>query len=217
MIRFENVAIERGGKLLLEDISFHIEAGEKVGVKGPSGSGKSTLLLALLGAFPLSRGRIFFREKPVTPKTIREVRSAMAYIGQEPVLGAEGVREAILLPFDFKANHDLMPTEGRLREALSRVGLSPEILDSRCAVVSGGEKQRIAIARALLLARKVFLADEVTSALDPRSREAILEIFSDPAFTVFSVAHDAEWLCRCHRILAIEGGRIAEPASGKGR
>ena len=210
MIRFEDVSIRRGNKILLENISFHIRRGEKLALMGPSGSGKSTLLLALLGTLPLSTGQIFFQGKEVNSFTIKEVRHSLAYIGQEPILGAESVREAIMLPFSFQINQSRKPTVSRVEDVLCRVGLEPEILNSRCSVVSGGEKQRLVIARALLLEKQMFLVDEVTSALDEKSRQVVLDIFSAAELTVFSVAHDPKWLARCDRLLEVHQGKVIE-------
>ena len=151
-----------------------------------------------------------FDGQPVQPETVRAVRRAVAFIGQEPALGAETARDALLLPFTFRANRDRKPSAEALLSALDRVRLSADILPKRCAVVSGGEKQRLAVARALLLDKTVFLADEVTSALDPESRQAVLHIFADPSFTVLSVTHDPDWLRLCNRRFAIQDSSVIE-------
>ncbi|MDY6905705.1 MAG: ATP-binding cassette domain-containing protein [Thermodesulfobacteriota bacterium] len=210
MIRFENVRIARNHVHILQEVSFHIRSGEKIGFTGPSGSGKSTLLLALLGVFPVSDGRILFNGKVVSPATIREVRRSIAYIAQEPVLGAETVRDAILLPFTFRSNRSQKPDNGHLENLLAKVRLTGDILDRRVTNVSGGEKQRIAVARALLLGKRVFLCDEITSALDPESRDVVLDIFANPDFTMVSVSHDEKWLAACHRRLTVADGTVKE-------
>jgi putative ABC transport system ATP-binding protein len=200
MIRFEEVSIARGGSELLTGLSFEIHPREKVALSGPSGSGKTSILMALVGAYPVAEGTVFFDDKPVTPATVPAVRQALAFIAQEPVLGADTVRDALLLPFTFRAHRDSEPSDSAVEEALSQVRLSAGILDKRCTVVSGGEKQRVAVARALLLGKRVFLADEVTSALDAESKEAVMEVLSQPEFTVLATptgrrAATASWSC----------------------
>ncbi|MBE0437797.1 MAG: ATP-binding cassette domain-containing protein, partial [Methylomicrobium sp.] len=96
----------------------------------------------------------------------------------------------------------------RLSEVLNRLHLTVDILKRKCSRISGGEKQRIALARGLLLDKSLYLLDEITSALDAESKQAVFDVFSDPQLTVLSVAHDTEWLARCDRILELEAGRL---------
>lgn len=208
IIGFDHVTIAVRTKTILTDICFELRVGDKVVLHGPSGSGKSTLLKALLGLYPPSVGRILFDGRPLDRAVVREIRESAAYIGQEPVLGAETVREALLLPFRFKAHRGHEPGETSLRESLARLRLPVEILDRACQQVSGGEKQRIALARALLLRKSLYLLDEVTSALDAGSKAAVFEVFRDPGLTVLSVAHDPDWIAFCDVACRMDAGRL---------
>lgn len=210
MIHFEKVGISRNQVSILRNVSFDIRQGEKAGLLGPSGGGKSTLLLALLGVLPVTEGQIVFSNKVVTATSIRDIRKSVAYIAQEPVLGADTIRAAMMLPFGFRANRGQKPEAAGLREVLTRVGLTWNILDRRVIDVSGGEKQRVAVARALLIGKRVFLCDEITSALDPESRDIVLDIFRNPDFTMLSVSHDEKWLAACDRRLTVAGGTVTE-------
>lgn len=125
-------------------------------------------------------------------------------------MGAESVREALLLPFQFKSHRDHKPAEARLREVLERLRLPEDILSRNSNRISGGEKQRIALARGLLLGKRLYLLDEVTSALDEESKRAVFDVFSDPSLTVLSVAHDPEWLERCDIVFELDAGRLTE-------
>jgi putative ABC transport system ATP-binding protein len=208
MVRFEGVEVSYGGKAILQDVSFDIGAGEKVVFYGKSGSGKTTILTTILGAHIPSRGKLYFDGTVVSAKNIIDVRRAVSYIGQEPVLGAERIIDAILLPYSFKVHRETVPSEERITELLLRLHLSREILSKEAAVVSGGEKQRVAIVRELLQNKKLFLVDELTSALDKESKGAVLDLFQNSGYTLISVSHDPDWYEICTRFMKVEGGKI---------
>jgi len=208
LIRFDHVTITVRNKTLLSNLSFILNAGEKAVFRGRSGSGKSTVLKSLLGLYPLTEGAIFFQEQPLDPVTVRVIRTSAAYIGQEPILGGDTVREALLLPFCFKAHRGRQPAESQLIEILNTLHLPADILNQPCNRVSGGEKQRIALARGMLLGKRLYLLDEVTSALDAQSKQAVFEVLVDPGLTVLSVAHDADWIARCGVVFELDNGRL---------
>jgi putative ABC transport system ATP-binding protein len=208
MIRLENITLKSGNQTILENISLHLQAGEKVALKGPSGCGKSSLLKIVAGAIKPHSGTVRFNGDALSAETIPKIRSALAFIGQEPVCGAETVRETLLLPFQFKAHAQNRPHENTVLETLSRLHLPAGILTKKCARISGGEKQRVAIARAFLLGKTIFIADEITSALDPVSKAAVLDQLFRPEFTIISASHDPDWLSACTRTLEMNNGKI---------
>jgi UDP-glucose/iron transport system ATP-binding protein len=216
MIIFDNVTIRAGGKRILDGVSFRVRAGEKVVFCGESGSGKSTILLTLLGACVPSEGRVVYHDEPISSETIQRVRRDTAYVPQEPVLGAERVREAIWLPYTYKAHCEAAPSEEDVHKLLTSFRLKADILDQECASLSGGEKQRLAIVRAILLNKTVFVADEVTSALDPESRKMVVDYLLGSPHTVVSVSHDPDWIAGCGRCFDVAAGRVREEACDGG-
>ena len=210
MIRLENVTVEHRGKTILDHVNMQVHEGEKVAVVGPSGAGKSSLLLTVAGAQCPTSGRVIFDGEAMSPGNVDRIRRAIAFVGQEPVLGQGTVAEAILMPFSFRNNSGNRPSDQTVHDVLRRLRLDPGILTKPAAVISGGEKQRVAVARALLLDKRVFLMDEVTSALDDDSKVAVLDLLARSSFTVVSVSHDADWIRRCERTITMDTGRIVE-------
>jgi len=213
MVAFENIVLRVQRQTLLDGAGLHVGEGEKAVVRGPSGCGKSSLLKCAVGVLPLAAGRVRIGGETLDARTVAQIRARVAYIGQEPVLGAPTVREALLLPFTFSAHRTHRPDEGVIAGLLERVHLPPGILGKPCNLVSGGEKQRIAICRALLLGKTLFLADEATSALDPASRAAVMAELFRPGITLLSVSHDPGWIGACDRVFGIAGQRIVEEAA----
>jgi putative ABC transport system ATP-binding protein len=213
MILFEKLTIQIHRQPLLKAVDLHIRAGEKAVLRGASGSGKSTLLKSAVGAIPIQGGRIRIDGMNLSADTVADIRARTAFIGQEPVLGAERVQDALLLPFHFKAHRHNRPDERKIHDLLERLHLSTDVLDKPCSRISGGEKQRIAISRALLLGKTIFLADEITSALDPESRAAVMEELFRPEITLLSVSHDPQWIARGNRVIDIADHKLKEGAA----
>jgi putative ABC transport system ATP-binding protein len=210
MIEFRDIILKVHQQTLLNQVCLHVKAGDKLVVRGPSGCGKSSLLKCAVGAFPLTSGSIHISDSTLSEKTVREIRSCIAFIGQEPVLGAENVRDALLLPFSYKAHRHTKPADTLIFQTLENLKLDAAILGQPTKRISGGEKQRIAIARALLLNKTIFFADEITSALDPESKQAVMDELFRPEITLLSVSHDPDWVRACNRIVEINEQQLME-------
>ncbi len=208
MIKFCNVDIVRGNKSILENVSFTVSKGEKCVITGSSGCGKTSLLLAVMGFCSIPKGILKINGTELTIQTLNIVRSQIAYISQEPVLGSGNVLEAIMLPFGFKANKNIKPEISKIKETLGKFGLSNDILNKRCVDVSGGEKQRIVIARAFLMNKSIFMADEVTTGLDTGNASIVRDFLGLPDLTVLSVSHDPFWIEKQQSVYKIENGKL---------
>ncbi len=132
------------------------------------------------------------------------LRRQIGYVPQESDLGAATAREFIQRPFQYRANQDLVWNEERLQSLCRAFHLDPDLLAQSSKKLSGGEKQRIALISALLLDRKLYLLDEITSALDQESRAAVAEYFSgEDSLSAVIVAHDPMLQAVCGRTYAL--------------
>jgi ABC-type multidrug transport system fused ATPase/permease subunit len=160
---------------VLKGVSVAVERGGALVLVGPSGSGKSTLLRCLNRLVEPTGGRVRFDGQDVRSLDPRELRRRAALVMQTPVLFEGSVRDNLRLrpagtPGDF--------SEAGLASAAAEVGLDKRLLDRDAATLSGGEKQRVTIARALLRDPQALLLDEPTSALDPPNAALVMETIS---------------------------------------
>jgi len=160
---------------ILNDVSFTVGRGRALTLVGPSGSGKSTLLRCLNRLVEPTSGTVRFNGRDTRSFDPRELRCRIALVMQTPVLFEGAVRENLRVrPTDAPGDF----SEDRLRATLAEVGLEPDLLDRDAAMLSGGEKQRVTIARALLRDPQALLLDEPTSALDPPNALLVVETVS---------------------------------------
>jgi putative ABC transport system ATP-binding protein len=208
ILELQDLTVELSGRTILKGIDLRLEAGEKVVLRGPSGSGKSSLLKAILGVLPVASGRILYNDAEVGPDNIRAFRRHVAYVAQEPVLGGETARDALLLPFTFRHRRHTEPSSRQIDHVLGQLGLSDSLLKQAATSLSGGEKQRLALARALLLDVRLFLLDEITSALDPESQVRIVSTLTSGELTVLAVTHGGAFDRNFGRFLDLQEGRL---------
>lgn len=210
LIEFQNVTVKEQQNTILKNVTFSVSKGDKVVIYGKSGSGKTTILTTLLGGHKPLEGVVKYNGIILNRESIHKIRTSIAFIGQEPILGEGTVENVLLFPFNFRANYPNKPDKNALIESLEKAGLSQSLLNSNVSGISGGEKQRIAIARALLLNKNVFCIDEATSALDSQSAELIVSVFQNKEFTVLSVSHDPRWFNIASRFIKIDNGQIID-------
>lgn len=186
---------QRPATPVLRDICFEVERGGVLTLVGPSGSGKSTLLRCLNRLSEPSSGTIRLGGEDICRLDPRQLRRRAAMVMQTPVLFEGTVRDNLRLrPADMACDLG----EPRLAAALDEVGLATTLLDRDAAELSGGEKQRVTIARALLGDPEVLLLDEPTSALDPPNAARVVEVITNlrahRGLTVVAVTHQPEFV-----------------------
>ena len=188
MIKFENIYVKKKDKVVLNHISGQISEGDRILITGPSGSGKTTLLKTLLFFDYPESASIQYRNDIVNKKNIREYREAFAYIGQNPP--AYNGSTGSLLKFMVR---DLMDKDKKFKNLMEYYHLNHELLKSPFLSLSNGEKQRFNIIMALLMERKIYLLDEITSNLDPDNVQKTIDCFSNKSFTCLVISHQKDW------------------------
>ncbi len=213
-IAFENVSFAyRADRPVLSNISFQIAVGEVIGIIGPSGAGKSTLMQLLLQLRTPDEGRYLINGVPATQYALEDWHRQVSYVPQEPRLLHATVAENIRFfrPIDREAV-ERAARLARIHDDIMEWGDGYEtIVGPRADAVSGGQQQRICLARALAARPDVLVLDEPTSALDPSSEALIGEslIALKNELTLFIIAHRMSTLDMCDRVMVILDGRLA--------
>jgi len=221
-IRFENVSFKHqtSDNYAVKHINFEVEKGKTIAFVGPSGAGKSTLVKLLMGLYNPIEGKILFNEMPRAKIQLESLQQKTGFVTQDAQLFAGSIRDNLKF-----VNHDA--TDGQLLEVLEYakcqniLDRASEGLDTLIGEggvkISGGEKQRLSIARALLRNPELLVFDEATSALDSITEEAISTTVKDISakgeLLVVLIAHRLSTIMHADTIYVLEKGEIVE--SGK--
>jgi ATP-binding cassette subfamily B protein len=203
----------------IDDISFKVRTGESIAFVGPSGSGKSTLVKLLVGLYTPLSGNIFFDDVSVKDIRYNKIRRQIGFVTQDTQLFAGTVRqnlqfikasateEEMLQALKKSSSHHLLKSDKGLDTVLGEGGTK----------LSGGEKQRLSIARALLRNPRILIFDEATASLDSLTEEAITEtiqqISGEKKQIIISIAHRLSTIMHADTIFVLEKGKIAETGS----
>ena len=215
-IRFENVEFSYDGvRPILQDVSFEVPAGHKVAVVGASGSGKSTLARLLFRFYDVNRGRITIDGQDVRDVTQASVRAVIGVVPQDTVLFNDTIYYNIAYGRTqaTRAEVENAARVAHIAEFIERLPAKWEsTVGERGLKLSGGEKQRVTIARTLLKHPPILVFDEATSALDSHTEKSIQAELVDIArdHTTLVIAHRLSTIVDADQILVMEAGRIVE-------
>ena len=218
-IKFDKVNFTYSGNettnsCLFEDFSLNIKAGEKVALVGQSGSGKTSLTKLLFRFFEPQKGSIYFDGQDAKDFTLESLRSQISLVPQQPELFHRSVYDNIIL--DADASDEQVREVAKKSQSLAFIEKLPEqfetMVGERGVKLSGGEKQRIALARAFLENAPIVVLDEATSALDSITEKqiqtAIFDLIENK--TAIIIAHRLSTILRMDRIIVLENGKIIE-------
>lgn len=218
-IEFHNVSFAyHPDRPILKDVSFQVPAGKKVAIVGPSGAGKSTIARLLFRFYEASEGRILIGGHAITEVTQDSLRAAIGVVPQDTVLFNDTLRENIRYGRPDASEQEILEASehAMLSDFISKLPKGYDtMVGERGLKVSGGEKQRIAIARALLKQPRIFLFDEATSSLDSRTEQGINKSLQTIArnHTTLVIAHRLSTVVDCDEIIVLEDGQIVERGS----
>lgn len=216
-IEFKNITFSYGKREVLRNFNLVINKGQKVALVGLSGSGKSTLVSLLLRLYEIEHGEILIDGKNIADYTLKSLRNEMALVSQDLFLFNDTIRENLTTGLDY--------SDEQISEAL-RVSYSQEFIDNigegleshigdRGLRLSGGQSQRLTIARAFLRDCPIMLFDEATSALDNESEKTVQAALDQVAShkTVIAVAHRLSTIQNYDRIVVMKEGEKIEEGS----
>lgn len=220
--RLTKIFTRRGSEPLkaVDDVSFQLESGETLGIVGESGSGKSTLAKMLTRLTDISSGTLRVEEKDITSlkrRELREIYGTIQMVFQDPMSSFDprktlgyGIGESL-------RNRGMKKTEvdERVKQTLEQCGLSREFADRYPHEVSGGQCQRAAIARALIVEPKILICDEATSALDVTIQKQIMELLQElkekRGLSFIFICHNLALVQEfCDRVLVLYDGKNVE-------
>lgn len=218
LLRLNIKSLFYGNKTILRDLELSVSRGERILIVGPTGAGKSSLLKTLNLMNLSYEGSISLAGKDLREHEPEVLRSRICLVMQEPFLEPGTVQEALDAPLHYHALHhrDLSGRDHRVKNLFKSFQLDPELLDQNSEKLSGGEKQRVALIRALQLNPEVLLLDEISSALDQKTSAVISDcVFNNYPGTVIAISHDPLWQDRWQRVWALEGGILKDSVRGR--
>lgn len=203
------------GTPVFEKFSFEVKSGEKIGLVGASGSGKSTLTKLLLRFYDPQAGQILIGGQDIHKVRQNDVRRAVAYVAQEPILFHRSLRENIMYGKENATEEELIAAsrKAHAHEFIMRLEQGYDtMVGERGVKLSGGERQRVALARAILKDAPILVLDEATSALDTISEKLIQDALDElmKNKTVLVIAHRLSTIRKMDRIVVLDGGAIVE-------
>ena len=210
LLTVSQVTLVKKEDSILKEVSFTVDTGDVMGVVGPSGAGKSSLFRLLNGLQSPSQGQIRYADKLVGEYAPAELRRQIGYILQKPYLFGAKVGENLAYPYQLE--HKAVNWQ-EIEQYLTKVNLASSTLQKKPTELSGGEQQRVALIRSMLIKPRVILLDEVTAALDEENTRIIEDFVlaeqRQRQLTVLFISHNAAQLKRLARtVLYLQAGRV---------
>ena len=198
----------------IQDISFSVQEGEFVGIMGASGSGKTTLLNCISTIDTVSAGHIYLDGTDVTEINEKQIarfrRENLGFVFQDfNLLDTFSLKDNIFLPLVLEGKH-YREMKQKADPIVKKLGIS-NLLEKYPYEVSGGQKQRAAVARALITSPQLVLADEPSGALDSHAADALMQLFEEinqEGQTIVMVTHSVKAACAAKRVLFIKDGEV---------
>lgn len=218
-LKFDTVSFKHqsSNRNALENISFETEKGQTIAFVGPSGSGKTTLVKLLVGLYSPDSGQVLYNEVSSTHIDLNELREKIGFVTQDTQLFSGSIRENLLFVRPNASDEDCMLVlqKAACQNLLSRADKGLDTIIGEGGVkVSGGEKQRLSIARALLRDPNILVFDEATSSLDSLTEEEITETIRDVSVVsnhiTILIAHRLSTIMHADKIFVLEKGKIIE-------
>jgi lipoprotein-releasing system ATP-binding protein len=216
MLELKNISKSYGTQLILDNISFVAQSNSLVSILGPSGSGKSTLLQIIGLLSDANAGEILLNHRSYLNQSQQEKEifrnTHIGFVFQfHNLLGEFNVRENILMPISIRNNPISESTIELLNEIASSLGIS-NLMHKYPTQLSGGEQQRVAVARALITQPSILLADEPTGNLDNKNAEVLYELFlkikAERGQQIIMVTHNEKLTYQSDQIIFLESGKI---------
>ena len=225
LLKVESLQVRFGKFAALQDINLELRAGETLGLVGESGSGKSTLARAILRLTPAASGRVLWQGEDLLslgPAELRQRRRDLQIVFQDPLASLNprmSIGDALAEPLKiFEPTLSAAGRQTRIAEMLGRVGLAADMVRRYPHEFSGGQCQRIGIARAMMLRPKLLICDEAVSSLDVSVQGQIVNLLADLqrdfGMAMLFISHNLAVVRHLsHRVLVIYRGRLVEVAA----
>lgn len=214
-IEFENVGFSYGNKKVIENLSFIMEENRSYALVGESGSGKSTVAKLISGYYPIDSGEILIGGKPIQSYSEETLMKEISFVFQDSKLFKKTIYENVALAKEGATKEEVM-------SAMKKAGVDTicakfeqkenTLIGAKGVYLSGGEKQRIAIARAILKDSKIIIMDEASASIDPDNEHELQKAFKNlmEGKTVIMIAHRLSVIKGVDDILVLDGGKITE-------
>lgn len=208
MMRLQDVELIKKEQVILDKVSFSVEKGDRTAIMGPSGAGKSSLLRIMNLLNSPTRGTSWYQGKNLEDLDPTVLRREVGYVLQKPYLFGNDVRDNLVYPYQLL---NQQPDFAEIVRYLDRVKLAGSVMDKKNHELSGGEQQRVALVRSLLIKPRMLLLDEVTAALDESNTYLVEQLLIDEQqvreLTILFITHSIEQARRlaCTVLYLVQG------------